>query len=314
MKISVVIPTMNRRSSLLHTMDEIRKTEVKPDEVIIVDQTQDEEERKKITERLNAIHDLTIRYIYSEILSLTKARNIGLQAASNDIIVCMDDDIELEQHIFRTIKKYFHHQKLALIAGLDEYSRGHNSKLSFLIGTRSWKKRNRGHITKSMLGKYPDYDMINKVVPTEWAMGYFFVVRKSLVEKWKLQWDEKLTGYAYAEDLDFSAQYCECAKKNGMYCILTPKVKVKHLASKEYRIPSKEAIYKYVINRDYIYYKLYRNRFSRLILDYTNVCMLFRKLLLKEGAKEYIGALICSIQCRKYIKQGDLSQITSRYQ
>ena len=183
--------------------------------------------------------------------------------------------------------------QIALIAGMDSLSKEQKGTIvSCLAGRKSWEKRNIGHVTKSILGRYPNIDVVNKNTRTEWAMGYFFVVRRSLLEKWKLVWDEKLTGYAYAEDLDFTVAYCEKALEKGYKCILTPKVIVRHMVSREYRIEKKEHVYKYIINREYIYYKHYRKQFSRFWMIWSNYLMLLQRILKNDNVKLYINALV----------------------
>ena len=91
-------------------------------------------------------------------------------------------------------------------------------------------------------------------------MGYFFCVRRSLMERWNVWFDEEMTRYAYAEDLDFSIRYCTCAKKVGLSCVLEPNIYVHHLASSEWRTPSDEAVGYFVANRRRIARKVYPNR------------------------------------------------------
>ena len=56
-----------------------------------------------------------------------------------------------------------------------------------------------------MRGRYPA--PVADMVATDWAMGYFFCVRRSCMERWDCWFDENLKRYAYAEDLDVSIRY-----------------------------------------------------------------------------------------------------------
>ena len=161
---------------------------------------------------------------------------------------------------------------VALLGALNSSSKGHSSIIGYFTGTRSFIKRKQGHVTASVLSRYPD--KVQGQVNTEWAYGYFFAIRKAYTEKWSLQWDEKLIGYAYAEDLLFTYQYCKKASAENLRCILDENVVVNHRVSSEYRIPSSKEIYMYVINRAYISYKLNMGLFSEFAMNWTNICQL----------------------------------------
>ena len=93
-KISVVIPTMNRLESLQETIESYVGGVVIPDQIIIVDQTEDAKLRLKIGEMIKTFTDkVKIEYKYQNSASSTKARNVGLKMCKNDIIIFSDDDI-----------------------------------------------------------------------------------------------------------------------------------------------------------------------------------------------------------------------------
>lgn len=311
MKISVIIPTMNRPESLLHTLEFLEKANPKPDEIIVVDQTSQAEQRRRLIVGLEKTKQrLNVVYFFQEEASLTKARNNGRKKATGDILVFMDDDVEVTSDIFLNIIDIMKNKQIALIAGLDKLSQAKKSSFfSYVAARKSWKKRKIGHVTKSILGRYPDIDSINGYVKTEWAMGYFFVVRKHLLEDWGLGWDEKLTGYAYAEDLDFSIAYCKKAEENNYQCLLTSKVVVSHLFSQEYRIERKEHIYKYLINREYIYYKYYKNTFSRFWMYWSDYIMLLQRIIMRNNGKLYRKALKFVKQNRNSIDNGNFKNV-----
>lgn len=104
-----------------------------------------------------------------------------------------------------------------------------------LFGMASFRKRSMGHMARACYGVFPS--SIGDMTSTEWAMGFFFVVRKSLMEKWHLRFDENLKSYAYAEDLDFTYGYYLKANAEKLRCIMSRKLVVRHNASREYRIP-----------------------------------------------------------------------------
>lgn len=304
--ISIIIPTYNRPQSLERTLKGIYKSKVKPKEIVIVDQTKDERLLEDYAIIINKYEGDNIRIIYSKLqpASSTAARNKGIKLASEKICVFMDDDVDIDETTIGKIEAIMADNKIALIAGIDRLSSETKDKfISYFIGTKD-KKKIGGYVTKSVLGRYPRLLDIKTEISTEWAMGYFFVVRKNLLDKFEIKWDEKLEGYAYAEDLDFSVRYCRKAAELGLKCIISPEIVVEHLASKEYRIEKEEHIYKYIANREYIYHKIYSTEFSRFSMQWTNLWMLIFRILKRNNAKIFFKIICLVRKNRKDVDKG----------
>ncbi|MGM9979707.1 MAG: glycosyltransferase family 2 protein [Clostridium sp.] len=305
--ISIVIPTMNRAKNLKQTLIGIINQLDIPSQIIIVDQSQKEDIRLENVAIVKKICLKTkVNYIYQEEPSLTKARNIGLKNCENDIIVCMDDDVDVYDNIFKNINDILNDKDIAMIAGLDKNSINLNkdSFLGYFFGLKSFKYKNIGHVTKSMRGRFPK--KISNRVQTMWAMGFFFVVRKSLIEKWQLSWNELFKSYAYAEDLDFSYGYYLKATEFGMKCIIDPKIIVKHNATQEYRIPSTKGVYMDMFHRMYLHYKYDPGILGFLCVQWSNFGLLIESILHKKNPKAYFNAIKSSILLRKDIEKGEL--------
>ena len=138
-------------------------------------------------------------------------------------------------------------------------------------------------------------------------MGFFFAVRRSLIEKWALGWDENLTSYAYAEDLDFSMAYCKKAKAEGYECILSDRVHVAHLATKEYRIPTRKNTFMYVINRAYLCQKHHLGIRCELAMRWADFCRLAEMILKKRQWRDLRDAMKAAKRNREAISKGDLA-------
>lgn len=305
--ISVVIPTMNRVKSLQRTVDGILEKKYIPQEIVVVDQSYLKDDIESTKNYINSLkEDITIKYIYQSKPSSTIARNTGFNQCKSDIIVFSDDDVDVNNETFINLYNLMSNEKYAMIAGIDENMYSGNSKIGYILGTKSYKKKDIGHVTKSMLGRYP-----NKIigeVETEWAMGYFFVIRKSLSEKWNIKWDENLTSYAYAEDLDYSYSYYKKAKQEGLECILSDKVKVKHLVSKEWRVQSFNSTLMYIINREYLSYKHNMGFISRIYTRWTNFSQIIYRILKNQAPKDIIKAQIYCDMYRRDVKNGNLNR------
>lgn len=297
--ISIVIPTMNRPNSLKRTIDGIMTSSSIPSQIVVVDQSFTQEDQIENKNVLNKYTEQIIcTYVYQAKPSLTKARNTGLSHCEYDIIVCSDDDIDVNKDTLLNVYDAMQDESISLIAGIDENMGWEQSKLGYFAYTKSYLKRKEGHVTLSVFGRFPS-KMVSGVVETEWAMGYFFTIRKSLVEKWECRWDENLISYAYPEDLDFSYSYYKKSKAENMKCIISDYIRVKHLVDQEYRIPSYKATLMYVIHREYLSYKHFKSPLSRLATRWSNLFIILNRIITRKAPMDIIKA---QYLCDKYRK------------
>lgn len=302
--ISVLIPTMNRPEALRKTLQSYFSGSMIPSQIVVVDQSVDPMIAQEIKNLVQGYSlQTTMIYVHQEIASLTKARNNAFRFATEEIIVCSDDDVDVYANTVENVFNLMSDKKIAMIAGIDDNSKPSHSKVGYFLGTKSFRHRKIGHVTLSVLGRYPN--AVKGQVETQWAMGYFFVVRKSLAEKWQMVWDEKLKSYAYAEDLDYSFGYFKKAKSEGLRCILDERVRVKHRVSQEYRVPSRKSTYMYVCHRIYLSYKHkmnWRSRWAIRWCDFWRLCDRRRK---KENPQDLKEAKSFAYKNLKKIKNGD---------
>ena len=94
-----------------------------------------------------------------------------MKRASNNIIVFSDDDVDVKPNTFLNITEIMKDLEIAMIAGIDSNTPlSEGSKLGYIFGTKSYSKRYMGHVTSSMLGRFPI--SVTESVDTEWAMGF----------------------------------------------------------------------------------------------------------------------------------------------
>ena len=304
--VSVLIPTMNRPDTLKATLESYMSAEFVPSQIVVVDQSENKVIANNVKNIvLHYIGFIDIQYIYQQKQSLTKARNNALKYSKYEIIICSDDDVELYKDTLKNIYDIMLREEVSLIAGINDNALKSKTNIGYFFGTKSFKKRKIGHVTLSMLGRYPD-NIIGEV-ETEWAMGYFFVVRKSLLKKWDISWDENLISYAYAEDLDFSYRYYKKSIQYNFKCILSDKVHVKHLASSEYRVPKMKSTIMYVLNRYYLSYKHNMGFKSRIAIKWSNFWRCVERTLKKQAPKDFRYALKLYRKNKKYISKGILN-------
>jgi GT2 family glycosyltransferase len=88
-KVSLIIPTKNRRADLEETIRTVLAQTCSPDELVVVDQSDAEMDLRT--------SPLALQYIYNpRITGLTQARNEGMKRAVGDIWLFLDDDVALE--------------------------------------------------------------------------------------------------------------------------------------------------------------------------------------------------------------------------
>ncbi|SHJ13681.1 glycosyltransferase family 2 protein [Parasporobacterium paucivorans] len=305
--ISFVIPTMNRPDAFKRTIDGLMDKEYIPAQIIVVDQSLNDTEKDLNRSCLGFYNDrIETEYIFQEKPSLTKARNNGYKLCRHEIIVCSDDDVDVKEDTLKNLFNLMQNDNVAMVAGINENSGHSRTDLGYLFGTKSFRNRKIGHVTLSVLGRYPDD--VRGEVETQWAMGYFFAIRKSLKDRWNLEWDERLTGYAYAEDLDFSYGYYKKAQTEKRRCIINEQVRVRHLVSNEYRVPTLKGTYMYVINREYISYKHKMGAASRVVSRWTNTGQFLLRCIKRERPMDMLRAQARCEKNRKLIKAGILRE------
>lgn len=305
--ITIIIPTYNREKVLVDTIKSYLDGDVLPDEIIIVDQTVP----ARTLSDLGLDGTTIIKLLHCDTPSLTKARNIGMKNSKNDIILFSDDDVLVDADSVMRFYNRMNQERVALCAGVDVNAKGRNTTLTKnIVGTLTGMQRfqqSGGYVVRrTMRGRYALQDN-QQSYKTDWAMGYFFGVKKSLIEKWAVFFDEHLTGYAYAEDLDFSMRYCNFAKSEKLDCVIDSTIYVKHLATQEWRTPSEKAMFYLVANRFYLLQKNFP-QYSLWPMKWNNFC--YSLMLPKEARKKFNE--IRKI-CRQNIRELQMGNINGLY-
>jgi GT2 family glycosyltransferase len=103
--ITVIIATRNRPASLARCLDTLLTGEVLPTEVIVVDQSDDDETQAVVEQRL--LSGKRILYIRQEQRGLSASRNAGIARANCPVVAITDDDCVPDQGWIATIKQAF---------------------------------------------------------------------------------------------------------------------------------------------------------------------------------------------------------------
>jgi GT2 family glycosyltransferase len=85
--ITVAIPTLGRPEHVRSCVDSILAGEVQPDDILVLDQSDDDE-----TRRVLADLDGTVRYVHLDSAGASGARNAAAELASSEYVAFLDDD------------------------------------------------------------------------------------------------------------------------------------------------------------------------------------------------------------------------------
>jgi glycosyltransferase involved in cell wall biosynthesis len=109
--ISIVVPTLNRCESLRKLLLSILRQTSLPEEVIVVDDSDDDETLKLVRENSDFFSNKGILLMYSrgnrDDRSISAARNIGATKSTGEIVLFLDDDVVLDsKYIEEVLKTY----------------------------------------------------------------------------------------------------------------------------------------------------------------------------------------------------------------
>ena len=90
--VTVIIPTLNRPADLARCLDSILAQTVRPDQVVVVDDG--EADADALAARFSGT-GIRLDYVKKKVRGLCRSRNQGLDVATGDVVVFLDDDTEL---------------------------------------------------------------------------------------------------------------------------------------------------------------------------------------------------------------------------
>ena len=122
MKISVIIPTYNRKKTLARAIQSVRNQSLSPFEILIIDDGSNDGTEGWVKENFQSI-----KYIYQNNHGVSSARNIGIENAHGDWIAFLDSDDEwLPNKLYEQVKaidsnpemKFFHTNEIWIRNGV----------------------------------------------------------------------------------------------------------------------------------------------------------------------------------------------------
>ena len=111
---SVIIPTYNRSVFLKKTLEQVLRQSYPSFEVIVIDQT--DRHPPDVAAFLTS-NRTRIRYVRTETASGTRAKNLGMNIARGEVILCLDDDVDISCDFISKHMRNFETESVSGVAG-----------------------------------------------------------------------------------------------------------------------------------------------------------------------------------------------------
>jgi len=210
-RISIIIPTRNRPDDLRQTLESIFVQTRQPHEIIIIDQSSVPALQANTLPR-------TITYIHDPRISgLTEARNVGMDIATGDLWMFLDDDVILEpQYVEEILNAYS--PEVTGVSGIIT-----NYKLPGLSRRLFETLFVRGAFHDDRQAIYWRANKLRLEHPLRVTRFTGAVMSFRVAAVGDLRFDTKLTGGCLAEDIDF----CARLPRNAVL-VIAPKARLVH--------------------------------------------------------------------------------------
>ena len=200
LKLSVVIPTINRPGDLVRAVTSILEQNELPYELIIVDQSVDSKSHNDIKDLISKLKPNTkLIYIHdSSIKGLVSAKNHGVKKSNGEIISFLEDDVFLGQnYIKNTIHLFDKNEHILGCCGIVS-----NIRRSFFY-EMMFKLFHRGLFFDKRVDivKHIDSEGLGALIRSTHLSGGISSYRREVFKS--IEYDLR-TNFFYCEDIDFS--------------------------------------------------------------------------------------------------------------
>jgi GT2 family glycosyltransferase len=207
MKVSVVICTFQRPDDLCRLLDSVVQQTLLPSEIVIVDQSADDQTQRLSDEFARRRPPGIDRWIYirEHEKGLVRARNRGVSQANGDIVSFVDDDVVLFNDYLEVVCRYFENPNIGGVTGslvVRQPPSGWKWQLRKFLLRIFLLNSFDGRMTASGFG-YPISEReVTELMELELFGGYSMNFRRELTLQ-ELS-DEWFEGYSFREDVDLS--------------------------------------------------------------------------------------------------------------
>lgn len=245
----MIIATKGRPEVLLETLKSFAGCDPPPDEMIVVDGDPTRSAEDPVSRFDKDREPWPARYIASK-PGLTVQRNAGLEHASGDVVVFVDDDVEVDPRLLANLERAYVDPSVVGATGhvVEEAPRRFGNKRSIarrlLFGRGAEGSMTRFGYPRQIQNTRRERDV-------QFMQGCFMSGRRETVQR--VGFDERLPGYGLAEDEDFSYRLSQLGRLRYL-----PDAVVRHkntgLLSRSRRDFNRAV----VVNRAYLFRKNFR--------------------------------------------------------
>lgn len=205
-RVSVVIPTYNRGAILAATLKILLQQDYDNYEIVVVDQSP---QCCPEVEHVIAAAPEKIQYLRLDVPNLPAARNAGVRAATGEVIVFIDDDVEIGADYVRSHLRHYNDQSVGGVTGVT-IPRSH--------------KFTQEHIHYALRAHEAILVHADGKAHLSWMVGCNSSYRKDAIVKAGMS-DERFSGSAWAEDADLSVR----VRHLGFVLLFDPDIRLVHL-------------------------------------------------------------------------------------
>ena len=210
--VSVIIPTYNRSVFLQRTLEQVLRQSYPSFEVIVIDQT--DVHPPEVAAFLASIRT-RIRYVRTETASGTRAKNLGMNIARGEVILCLDDDVDLRGEFISNHMRNYDADGVSGVAGRIISSRSRGRREPRRWGVVTWY----GHVISN-------FHATRRRNVAHGGGGNLSFLRKQALRCGGF--DEKFAGSQLREETDFCLRYLKSG--NGRM-VFEPEAVVFHHAA-----------------------------------------------------------------------------------
>jgi glycosyltransferase involved in cell wall biosynthesis len=224
---------------------------VLPGELCIVDSSEETPVRAEI-EELCGSADLELDYVHPAPRGLTVQRNLGIDRTTGDPVFFLDDDTRMAPDAHAEVLAEYERwgSELGGIRGTP-LRPAKASRLVILwrrfFGMGGWWPEASGKVRGGFFAEVATAPA--GVRRVEHFSGWFMSFRREVFEHERF--DEKLSGYALKEDVDFSYRLF----KRGYLLVQTPRAQMEHLRTPAQRLSPFDLQRMYLANQFYLHRK-----------------------------------------------------------
>lgn len=246
-----IIATRNRPGELVRSVRSICEQTMRPGEICIVDSSEEASARSEIEGMCDAA-GIRLSYHHPAPRGLTIQRNYGIDRTTGDPVFLVDDDVYLAPDCHEQILAEY--QRWGPELGGVRATGTEPARPPFisivwrkLFGIGGWWPEASGRMRAGFFVE--GISESSDVRRIEYMTGWFMSFRRAVFDLERF--DEKLAGYGYKEDVDFTYRVA----RRGYVLLQTPRARCTHFHTVTDRLSSHQLMRSHLANQFYLHRK-----------------------------------------------------------